>query len=135
MLVQYRDKIGHMAAQELAIREGDFEAHASLDTSSHLRLAGNADGSIVTLLTNFVHDVHERLLRLRAPELAIDIRALEFMNATCFNVLVAWVNLINDLAPEQRYQLRFATNPAIPWQRRSLRTLSCFATDVVQVET
>jgi hypothetical protein len=43
--------------------------------------------------------------------------------------------MINDLPPEQRYQLRFAPNPAIPWQRRSLRTLSCFATDLVVVET
>lgn len=135
MQALYRDKISHMAAEELAIRDGDFEATASLDTSSHLRLTGNAEGSIVTQLTNFVHDVHEKLVQLRAPELAIDIRALEFMNATCFNVLVAWINLIHDLPPELRYKLRFATNPAIPWQRRSLRTLSCFATDLVLVET
>jgi hypothetical protein len=124
-----------MAAQELAFKDGDFVAEARLDAVAELRLAGNADGSIVTPLTTFVHDVHDQMLETRMSELAIDIRSLEFMNATCFNVLVAWVSMINDLPPEQRYQLRFATNPAIPWQRRSLRTLSCFATDLVVVET
>ena len=131
----YRDKIGAMGAEELAIKDGDFEANARLDASSHLCLSGNADASSVPVLNGLIQDVHAKLLRLRAPELSIDIRSLEFMNATCFNVLVAWVNLINDLPPGERYKLRFATNPAIPWQRRSLRTLSCFATDLVLVET
>jgi hypothetical protein len=123
-----------MAAEELAFKDGDFVAEARLDAVSQLRLTGNADGSIVTPLTNLVHDVHDKMLETHAGELAIDIRSLEFMNATCFNVLVAWVSMINELPPEQRYQLRFATNPAIPWQRRSLRTLSCFATDLVVVD-
>jgi hypothetical protein len=123
-----------MAAEELAFKDGDFVAEARLDVVSQLRLTGNADGSIVTPLTNLVHDVHDKMLETRAGELAIDIRSLEFMNATCFNVLVEWVSMINELPPEQRYQLRFATNPAIPWQRRSLRTLSCFATDLVVVD-
>jgi hypothetical protein len=48
-------------------------------------------------------------------------------------VLVAWLGRVNELALDQRYELRFATNPAIPWQRRSLHTLSCFATDLVVV--
>jgi hypothetical protein len=124
-----------MAAVELAFKDGDFAAEARLDAVSQLRLTGNADGSIVTPLTNLVHDLHDQILAAHATELAIDIRSLEFMNATCFNVLVAWVSLINELPPEQRYLLRFSTNPAIPWQRRSLRTLSCFATDLVVVET
>jgi hypothetical protein len=55
------------------------------------------------------------------------------MAASCFNVFVMWVGLINELPPDQRYALRFTINPAVPWQRRSLTTLSCFATDIVSV--
>jgi hypothetical protein len=135
MQPSYRDKMGAMGAEELAIKDGDFEANARLDGTSQLRLSGNADASSVHQLTAFVHDLHAQLLQRHIPELQIDIRSLEFMNATCFNVLVSWVTLINDLPLGERYKLRFSTNPAIPWQRRSLRTLSCFATDLVLVES
>ena len=70
---------------------------------------------------------------LREGEVVIDLGSLEFMAASCFNVLVGWIGVINDLPVEQRYQLRFSLNSAVPWQRRSLATLSCFATDIVKV--
>lgn len=122
-----------MGGVELAIRDLDFEAAARLEMGVQFRLAGNADGTIVSQLESLVNDLHDKVVEQGKTEVVVDIRELEFMNATCFNVLVAWVNRINDLPPEQRYRLQFATNPAIPWQQRSLRTLSCFATDVVEV--
>src|SRR4051794_3263405 len=118
-------------------RDPDFEAELQLDAANSpaaMRLAGSADGRNVGRLQTLITDIHSKLLSTKSTLLAVDIRELEFMNATCFNVLVWWVGLIHDLPPEQRYQLRFATNTAIPWQRRSLRTLSCFATDLVLVE-
>ena len=126
-----------MGAAELAIHDLDFEASAQLDTSTpptgRVQLTGNADGAIVPQLTALIADVHKRLVEDHVREVTVDIRGVEFMNASCFNVLVAWINLINELSPDERYVLRFSINPAIPWQRRSLRTLSCFATDLVQV--
>lgn len=115
----------------------DFKAELQLDaanTPAGVRLAGSADSRTVGPLQRLIEDIHAKILSAKGALLAVDIRELEFMSATCFNVLVWWVGLIHDLAPEQRYQLRFATNAAIPWQRRSLRTLSCFATDLVVVE-
>jgi hypothetical protein len=120
----------HMGLGELSITELDFEARAAIDELS-LRLAGNADARFGNSLRALVTVFHSQLCTVRARQVAIDIRDLEFMNASCFNVLVSWVALINELEPEQRYELRFATNHAMPWQRRSLRTLSCFATDLV----
>ena len=122
-----------MGASELSIRELDFEAAAELDGVANIRLSGNADGTIVTHLTSLIDNLHRRVVDARTPQVTVDIRTLEFMNASCFNVFVAWLNLINDLPPAERYQLQFSINPAIPWQRRSLRTLSSFATDLVQV--
>ena len=70
----------------------------------------------------------------RSRDVTLDLRSLEFMAASCFNVFVMWVGLINERALEARYRLRFAINPAVPWQKRSLATLTCFATDIVKVE-
>jgi hypothetical protein len=123
-----------MSAAERAIRVLDFEAVASADSDARLRLSGNADARIVGEFETLVRDLHEGIVAHGTKRVAVDIRTLEFMNASCFNVLVAWVASINELRPEQRYQLHIATNPGIPWQRRSLRTLCCFATDLVVVE-
>jgi hypothetical protein len=117
--------------------EPDFQAELKLDAANApagVRLAGNADSSSVGRLQSMIEEIHSKILLAKGAVLAVDIRELEFMSATCFNVLVWWVGLIHDLAPEQRYRLHFATNTAIPWQRRSLRTLSCFATDLIVVE-
>ena len=117
---------------ELAIRDLDFEAKAELDPP-RLRLTGNADGTIVASLEELVTGLHRRLVDARARAIAVDMRALEFMNASCFNVFVNWIGTITELAEDQRYCLEFESNPAIPWQRRSLQTLACFATDLVKV--
>ncbi len=124
-----------MPGEALTINVRGFDAEARLDGASALVMSGNADSAIVAQFESLVSDLHVALLNARVPHLDIDIKSLEFMNASCFNVLVTWVSTINDLPPEQRYQLRFTTNPAIPWQRRSIRTLSCFATDLVLVES
>jgi hypothetical protein len=118
---------------ELAIRDLDFEASAALGAQAQFRLSGNCDSTIVTRLTALVDELHTQIVAGHVRNVVVDIRGVEFMNATCFNVFVTWINLINDLPPDDRYLLRFTINSAIPWQRRSLRTLSCFATDLVQV--
>ncbi len=97
-------------------------------------MSGNADTRIVDSLHALVAGLHARLHAEHARHITVDLSRLEFMNASCFNVLVNWLQLVTELAPHERYQLRFATNQAIPWQRRSLRTLSCFATDLVVLQ-
>ncbi|HEY5923202.1 MAG TPA: hypothetical protein VIV11_16095 [Kofleriaceae bacterium] len=121
-----------MGDEGLAIRDVDFEAIASIEPPT-LRLRGNADASIVARLRVLIDKLHHQLVAGRAREVAVDIRALEFMNATCFNVLINWLALINDLGPDDRYHLRFAISSGTHWQRRTLHTLSCFATDLVVV--
>jgi hypothetical protein len=122
-----------MAKEGLTIQELDFQAVVNLDVEPELRLLGNADARMVDTLGSLVTSLHGELTAARASYIQIDIRKLEFMSAGCFNLFVTWLGSVNELAPEQRYQLRFTTNPAIAWQRRSLRTLSCFATGLVTV--
>ena len=122
-----------MGVVELAIRDLDFEAAAQVEPGANVRLSGNADSAIVAQLTKLITDLHDALVEAQRERVTVDIRTLEFMSASCFNVLVSWLGLIQDQPPGRRYQLTFAINDAIPWQRRSLRTLSCFATDLVEV--
>ena len=118
-----------MGAEELSIRELDFEATFDVERNA-LVLGGNADASVATQLERVVTAVHERTGSRRV---VVDLHALEFMAASCFNVFVMWVGLINEMPLDARYELGFSINSAVPWQRRSVATLMCFATDVVKV--
>ena len=116
------------------IHELDFEASPSFGGEPTLELVGSADGRVAPALLVLVTALHDRLCIDHVDRITVDMHRLEFMNASAFNALVTWLGLVNDLDPEARYKLRFRTNPAVHWQRRSLRTLSCFATDLVEVE-
>jgi hypothetical protein len=119
---------------DLAIRDLDFEAKVELADVARLELVGNADGAIVAHFAGLILDLHHKLVESHARTITVDIRALEFMNASCFNVFVNWIGVIGELPANQRYRLDFEANPAIPWQKRSLKTLACFATDLVGIE-
>jgi hypothetical protein len=119
-----------MGAVELAIRELDFEARFD-PARPAFAMSGNADASVAQQLQQLIHAIHEQC----GPRgVNVDVRNLEFMAASCFNTFVVWIGLINELPIERRYQLRFTINTAVPWQRRSLATLTCFATDIVKME-
>lgn len=117
------------------IRDPDFSAEiAALDTFE-LQLSGCADGSTRKRLEALIGWLHGRLDADGAHAVVVDMTQLEFMSAASFNALVGWLAILSDLPPERRYRIRFRANPHILWQRRSLRALSCFATDVVAIET
>ena len=119
-----------MGAAGLAIRELDFEATFD-DATRAFALSGNADSSVARQLQDLVIAIHDS----SGPAgVVVDLRNVEFMAASCFNTFIVWVGLINELPIERRYELRFAINATVPWQRRSLATLTCFATDIVKVE-
>jgi len=122
-----------MGGEELAIRELDFTASARVDTSAELRLTGSADNGIVWRFKDLIDRLHAEVVAAGARTVRVDIRELEFMNAGSFNVFIDWLGLVNDLEPAQRYRLRFFTSEKIAWQQRSLRMLTCFATDLVTV--
>jgi hypothetical protein len=127
-----------MGEAELAVRDLDFVAEARLTGDSgnaEVTLGGNADSAIAPRLESFVTDLHEQLVKATRRQVKVDIRGLEQLHASCFDVLVSWLGLVNELPPDQRYQLHFATNGSIAWQKRSLHTLSGFATDLVSVES
>ena len=122
-------------ADSWEIRDPDFSAEISALEPIELQLSGSADVSTRTRLEALIRWLHGRLDAAGARDVVVDMRQLEFMSAAAFNALVGWLAILGDLPTERRYRIRFRANPHILWQRRSLRALSCFATDVVAIET
>ncbi|HVH42175.1 MAG TPA: hypothetical protein VM925_07515, partial [Labilithrix sp.] len=97
--------------------------------------AGSADSRSQGALEALFARVHEEVVRLGRPEIAIDLRDCEFLNSSCFKGFIVWLEQIQDLEEEQRYHLRFRLDTTKLWQTRSLQSLSRFAADLVRVET
>lgn len=117
-------------------------------TCTVLSVDGNAEGACVTVrfrgtadaeakadLDAVVKALHAEATRLAATSVVVDFRELEFMNSSSFKSFVSWLALVQDQPAAQQYKIRFLSNPSMHWQRRSLAALSCFAVDLVTIET
>ena len=98
------------------------------------RFSGTADVDAIAPLRDLMARIHAEMVRVSAREIEIDLRDLEFMNAACMKLFVNWVSEILDGPEQQRYRLRFVSNPEVRWQRRSLIALQCFTSDVVVLD-
>jgi hypothetical protein len=97
-------------------------------------LAGNADLAAREGLQTFMRGLHAKACALGVREVAVDFRHLQFMNSSCFKGFVDWLSEVQRAGTERHYQIRFLSNPAFGWQRRSLQALRCFAMDAIRIE-
>lgn len=112
-----------------------FKATASHEgTIATLRLIGTADASVHAYVQQAVTVMREQASALRVSEVAVDMRELEFMNSSCFKCFITWLSDLLEQPAEQRYGIRFLSDPSKHWQLRSLRALSCFAVDLVTID-
>ncbi len=122
--------------ESLSFQNRDFAIESEIGTdASRARFTGNADIDAIAPLRDVMTRLHAELVRVSAKEIEIDLRDLEFMNAACMKLFVNWVSEILESPEEQRYRLRFVSNPEVRWQRRSLMALQCFTTDVVVLDS
>ena len=107
------------------------------DTNSVItaRFRGTADIEAKPALDRYVEALHEEANRLHASKVVIDFRELEFMNSSSFKVFVTWLAQVQDLPQDRQYRIHFLSNASMHWQRRSLAALSCFAVNLVTIET
>ena len=113
-----------------------FTAAAShADGGLVCELAGTADLRVQQALEQFLFQVNELAHERRAGEVAVDLRKLEFMNSSCFKAFVGWIGQLQEIERERQYKIRFLSDPRLLWQRRSLHALSCFAVDLITIET
>jgi len=100
-----------------------------------LRLSGSVDMDAVPTLDPFLRRMHAEVLREGIRQVVFDLSGLQFMSSSPLQCFVSYINLVNKLHAEQRYGVRFVSNPKLHWQRRSLEALYRFAPDVVSIET
>ena len=114
-----------------------FSAEAVHDEESaiHVVFTGTADFEAKSDLETMVRSLGVEADRLKVERVVVDFRELEFMNSSCFKVFVSWLAQVQELPPEKQYRIHFRSNPNMHWQRRSLAALSCFAVDLVAIET
>jgi hypothetical protein len=118
----------------VSVNGDDFAAAAEHEgTTVSARIEGNADYAALDALDMLLDRVHAESNRLRAQEVVIDLRRLEFMNSSCFKSFVSWINNIQEMDADRHYKVKFVSNPDMHWQKRSLHSLRCFAVELISV--
>jgi hypothetical protein len=110
--------------------KGRCEPH---DGGVDVRLEGNADLPGQEALRTFVLSVHSQAQSSRAGQVQVFLTGLKFMSSSNFKVLITWLTQVRELAEGSRYRVRFVSDPAQHWQRRSLQALAAFGGDLVEV--
>lgn len=99
-----------------------------------LRLSGDASLNVGDRVDAILKEVHAEAKRRKTKLVVIDLGKLEFMNSSCFKVFVTWISSARELPAAEQYRIRFLSNPAMYWQRRSLLALQCFASELITIE-
>lgn len=92
---------------------------------------GYGDMRCQSALQEFLVALDGEATRVRADEVLMDIRGLDFMSSGCFKHFVTWLATAKQAS--RLYRVVFHSNPTLPWQKLSLRALSSFAPDMVSV--
>lgn len=118
------------------VRESDFSASAQVEGPTlQAVITGNADLNVKTHLDQFLLSIHQYALAKSIGEVTVDVRNLEFINSSCLKAFVTWISSVQAQPSEQQYRIVFLSSPRLHWQRRSLHALSCFAADLVSIQT
>jgi hypothetical protein len=118
-----------------AFREAELAAVAAADDAAvRVTLTGSADSRVMTKLASLLGRAHDEAARRNSPEVVVDLRALEFMNSSCFKAFVSWIVRVQGLPADAQYKIRFLSDKGKHWQNRSLGALTCFAVDLIRVE-
>ncbi len=125
-----------MTTEVPTIKTSDLRSETSFQgTGVLLKLVGSAESEAMTALDDLLSKMHARAVEGAVREVTVDMRELDFMNSSCFKAFVSWIGEVQDLETQRQYRIRFLSDEQKHWQRRSLGALSCFAVDLIQVET
>jgi hypothetical protein len=101
------------------------------DERIEARFVGSAEAAALHDLTRYLESLHRAALASGATEVVLDLRALEFMSASCLRSMLGWMG---DLQREPCYVARFVADAKRPWQRRSIQSLAWFAGELVRTD-
>lgn len=89
-------------------------------------LAGDGDATTMDELSGYLKDVDREAISLEAKSVVLDFQELEFMNTSCFRLLVTWI-AGTGRSTASRYHVTFRGNPSLCWQRRGIDALRSLA--------
>ncbi len=115
----------------------DFNASLTAREPSDLvlTLIGSAENDVRELLPTVLSTTDDAARSRQATRVEVDFRQLEFMSSSCFKEFVAWLSKIKTRADPEQYRVILHSSKDIRWQRASLFALSCFAANVVEIQT
>jgi hypothetical protein len=119
--------VGSFAATGRARLVKDHEPPA-IDAELH----GTADTRAAETLSTFLEAVHVEARLLKAREVSIDLRKLEFMSSACFKSMITWLARLE--TEDEPYTVRLRSDPSKHWQARSLAAISALAGGLVRVD-
>jgi hypothetical protein len=121
------------AIQEIATSDLNTETEIARSAFT-VKMSGSAETGAMTELDEFLKRLHQSAVTAKVPEVVIDMRALEFMNSSCFKQFVTWINTLQESPADAQYKVRFVADEKKHWQNRSLGALACFAVDLIRIE-
>jgi hypothetical protein len=100
-----------------------------------LNLEGEADLEMAPFVGRVLEGVHREAQRLGVAEVALDLSQLQFVSAPGLKQLIGLLRDAAGLPESIAYRIRVISSPLIPWQKRGLNALRCFAPDIVTIES
>lgn len=98
-----------------------------------VKLTGEGNLDTIDAIRTVLTGAHSEAQRLSVKEVAVDLTELEFLNSSGIKHFVTWLrdaSMLGDAA----YNIRLISSPMIPWQRRSLHALQCFAPKLLTID-
>jgi hypothetical protein len=96
-----------------------------------VRLVGSGEGNAEGELSCYLDAVHRAALDARVPLVVVDLRAVEFISATCLRAFLQWVG---EVQRTRGYLVRFVRDQRKAWQRRSAEAIAFCGGDCVRIE-
>jgi hypothetical protein len=124
-----------MNAELLTSIQSRFRATPTFENQTlTLSLEGEADLDSNDDLGRVLEAMHDEIVRIGATTAILDLRRLDFLSSSGIRHFVTWFRAAAAVKPPS-YRIRVMSSAGVPWQRRSLAAMSCFApAEVLTIE-
>ena len=89
-------------------------------------MAGDGDATSMDTLSAYLKNVDRQAIDNNVKSVVLDFQELEFMNTSCFRLLVSWIAGVGR-SKDSDYHVTFRGNPSLCWQRRGIDALRSLA--------
>lgn len=125
-----------MNAEKMSCRQTNFQSTPSFEPGRlTVKLEGEGNLDAIDAIRTVLTGAHAEAQRLGVKEVVIDLTELEFLNSSGIKHFVSWLRDASLLPAESSYGIRLISSPLVPWQRRSLNALQCFAPKLLTIDT